>query len=362
MTSRRPHRSVFPSTPESSLGARCRRSLLAAALLATCAASSRAQTVIDFESLTTAPCSFNLTTALGEQLAPFGVHFSGPTTVDGGAVLDQCGNFFLGPRSGVKFLTFNLNSISFTNGGHPIDPENVSFDSRVFQLEIWCASISPATCQIDAYDGNVLVGSNSISTVSAWTPLSIAVAGGFTRVVLDSNGASVFIYDDLSFTTGPSTIGTPYCLGDGSGTACPCGNNSPVGAMVGCLSSLGIGGKLGATGTASIATDTLTLLGSQMPNGPVLYFQGTTQTNGGLGTVFGDGLRCASGTIIRMKTTANVAGASQFPAAGDPSVSVRGLVTMPGIRTYQAWYRNAADFCTPATFNLTNGVQLNWVP
>ena len=53
-------------------------------------------------------------------------------------------------------------------------------------------------------------------------------------------------------------------------------------------------------------------------------------------------------------------GASQYPAAGDLSVSVRGGVTGPGTRTYQVWYRNAADFCTPDTFNLTNGVEVLW--
>jgi hypothetical protein len=78
--------------------------------------------------------------------------------------------------------------------------------------------------------------------------------------------------------------------------------------------------------------------------------------------VFGDGLRCASGTVIRLKTVTNVGGASQYPEAGDPSVSVRGLVTAPSIRTYQCWYRNAAAFCTASTFNLSNGVQVQWTP
>jgi hypothetical protein len=29
---------------------------------------------------------------------------------------------------------------------------------------------------------------------------------------------------------------------------------------------------------------------------------------------------------------------------------------------YQVWYRNASAFCTPATFNLTNGLRVTWVP
>ena len=99
-----------------------------------------------------------------------------------------------------------------------------------------------------------------------------------------------------------------------------------------------------------------------MPNGNALYFQGTTQQSAGLGAPFGDGLRCAGGTIVRLGTKTNVAGASQFPAAGDLSVSQKGLVTLPSIRTYQVWYRNAAAFCTASTFNLTNGFEINWQP
>ena len=47
-------------------------------------------------------------------------------------------------------------------------------------------------------------------------------------------------------------------------------------------------------------------------------------------------------------------------AVFDPSVSVKGLITAPGTRTYQVWYRNAAAFCTASTFNLSNGVSIVW--
>ncbi len=155
-------------------------------------------------------------------------------------------------------------------------------------------------------------------------------------------------------------VGTAYCFGDGSGTACPCGNASSVGDQAGCLSSLGMGGKIIANGVASLSGDTIVLAGTQMSNSSALYFQGTTQSSAGAGAIFGDGLRCAGGSIVRLRSVVNVAGASQYPAAGDPSVSVRGAVSAPGTRTYQIWYRNAAPFCTPSTFNLTNGLEIVW--
>ena len=33
-----------------------------------------------------------------------------------------------------------------------------------------------------------------------------------------------------------------------------------------------------------------------------------------------------------------------------------------GVRNYQAWYRNAAVFCSVSTFNLTNGYSVTWAP
>jgi hypothetical protein len=151
-----------------------------------------------------------------------------------------------------------------------------------------------------------------------------------------------------------------FCFGDGSGTACPCGNNSNAGANVGCLNSLALGAGLIATGSASISNDTLVLGGSGMPNSSALYFQGTSQAGGGAGTLFGDGLRCAGGTTIRLGTQANAGGASQYPEAGDPSISVRGANSVGATRTYQVWYRNAASFCTVDAFNQSNGWQVAW--
>ena len=155
-------------------------------------------------------------------------------------------------------------------------------------------------------------------------------------------------------------VGTPFCFGDGSASACPCGNASPAGAEEGCLTSLGMGGTLRAAGLASLAADSVVLSGAQMPNSSALYFQGTTMQSGGAGLVFGDGLRCAGGMVVRLATRANALGASAYPAAGDVALSVKGGVGAPGTRTYQVWFRNAAAFCTPSTFNLTNGVQVSW--
>jgi len=104
------------------------------------------------------------------------------------------------------------------------------------------------------------------------------------------------------------------------------------------------------------------LTGTGMPNSSVLYFQGTTQQSAGSGAVFGDGLRCAAGSVIRLGTKVNTGGSSQYPVGVDPKISVKGLVAAGNVRTYQCWYRNAAAFCNAETFNLSNGIQITWAP
>jgi hypothetical protein len=154
-----------------------------------------------------------------------------------------------------------------------------------------------------------------------------------------------------------------YCAGDGSGTACPCGNSGATGN--GCANSVNANGaSLGASGTASIASDSLVLSGAGMPNGAALYFQGTVRVAGGAGAAFGDGLRCAGGTVIRLNApVTNMSGMSQYPGAGDPSISVRGMTAAGDVRDYQCWYRSADPmFCTPATYNLTNALEVTWLP
>jgi hypothetical protein len=157
-----------------------------------------------------------------------------------------------------------------------------------------------------------------------------------------------------------------FCFGDGSGTACPCGNSGIAGH--GCANSVfPAGGQLVASGLASASADSVQLTSTSLsPSAPLLYFQGTTQINAGAGAAFGDGLRCTAGTVLRFVVShSNAAGVSVYPDLLVPEtrVSVAGAIPATGgTRHYQAWYRNAPQFCTAATFNLTNAVTISWAP
>src|SRR5207244_1951791 len=127
-------------------------------------------------------------------------------------------------------------------------------------------------------------------------------------------------------------------FGDGSATACPCGNASTTDQHAGCLNSLGLAGSLRVHGQASLSHDSVVLEGGGMPNSSALYFQAGNVANGGQGVVFGDGVKCTAGPFVRLGTKTNASNASSYPNAGDLPVSVRGLLTGPGTHHYQSRY------------------------
>ena len=151
----------------------------------------------------------------------------------------------------------------------------------------------------------------------------------------------------------------PFCFGDGTQLQpCPCGNTGAPGH--GCANSVNAqGALLDATGTPN--PDTLTLTCSGTAATATVIFLKTDAPHTGF--VFGDGVRCVDGALIRLRQRIAVAGVSVFPLPGDPLLSVRGQ-TPPGsalIGYYQAYYRNASStFCTPDTFNITNGWRIVW--
>jgi hypothetical protein len=164
---------------------------------------------------------------------------------------------------------------------------------------------------------------------------------------------------DIDVACNPCEPGTAYCFGDGSGSiSCPCGNHATNGG--GCANGSGSGGVLGAAGDASISADTLVLQSTDLLSGqPCLFFQGNNAINGGDGVLFGDGMRCAGGGVIRLQV--------RFPdAAGDAetsiSISVKGGCSAGDLKRYQNWFRDPASSPCGSNFNLTNGYEITWLP
>jgi hypothetical protein len=197
-------------------------------------------------------------------------------------------------------------------------------------------------------------------------PPSIFIAAEWLGLATTRTNGVPFGGDDLTGldTRNMALVSVPgfgYCFGDGTGTACPCGNSGVKGHGCG-NTAFAAGGLLTGTGLASVTGDTVELHGSDLTSATCLFFQGTAST----GSVFGDGLKCAGGPgSIRLGSKhATAAGTTFFPDVGDPKISVKGLIPATGgTRYYQIWYRDSSlTFCTPATFNLTNGYAIVWTP
>ncbi len=142
-----------------------------------------------------------------------------------------------------------------------------------------------------------------------------------------------------------------YCFGDGSATACPCGNASALGLGSGCLNSTGFGALLSVSG--NVGQRSVLLNGSGLP-GTALCTLLTSVSSATPGVVFGDGVSCL--------------GASPFAIPAQVKQASGGLISFdprdlpPGQRRfYQIAYRDSApSFCTSATVNRSNAVRIAW--
>jgi hypothetical protein len=160
----------------------------------------------------------------------------------------------------------------------------------------------------------------------------------------------------------------PFCLGDGSGGACPCGNAGAE--RHGCENSAGTGGALlTGAGAASLSLDTLELeCTGELPSALSVVLQGSASI---APVSYGDGLRCTGGLLKRLYAKSASGGAVSAPQAGDPSISARSAalgdpIPLGGTREYQVYYRDPnASFC-PAppggTFNVSNAIAATWGP
>jgi plastocyanin len=149
-------------------------------------------------------------------------------------------------------------------------------------------------------------------------------------------------------------VGTTFCVGDGSDVTCPCGNTA--GSDEGCLNSTGNGATLAAGGSASVAADDLTFAGALLPaSKPCLLFSGNSNT----AIPLGDGVRCVASQIKRYSVVlTSTAGTIGF----GPGLQSTGGYANGDARYFQLWYRDPQGSTCGNGFNLSSGVQVNFLP
>ena len=162
----------------------------------------------------------------------------------------------------------------------------------------------------------------------------------------------------LSARSGGS--GLPYCFGDGTGAACPCGNPGEAGE--GCAHSKGHGALLWSTGTPRVFADDLVLRAVELPvgGGIGLFYMGSQTAGGGLGLPFMDGLRCAGGQVVRFP--AQKASSHHDHLEQRLLVSGSGGLIQPGTTwNFQSWFRDPTGPCGTGA-NLSNALAVTFTP
>jgi hypothetical protein len=282
-----------------------------------------------------------------------------------GAGIDHVGldvNLVTGPVSGGGEWTVRIANDNGT-------PANTADDCYV---EFVSTQLPPQTPGWQSFDFPVPASSTTLpagwsasgscggSASAIWN--SVITNVSYFRIKLDTDPAAFcnfwawdFGVDNLRVA---GSAPTSFCSGDGSGTACPCGNPSAAGA--GCANSSGTGAVLQSGGTLSAAADNLTFTATQLlPGQPALLFAGLNAVNGGSGNVFGDGLRCAGGGLVRLGVRVPGAGGD---ATWGPGLGAAGSWAAGDTRSFQCWYRDPVGSPCASGFNLSQGLGATFTP
>lgn len=144
-------------------------------------------------------------------------------------------------------------------------------------------------------------------------------------------------------------------------SSAPCANTFDVG---GCLNSTGLGSRLNAAGSSSVALDELRFeVRDMQPGRSAILFMGA-----GVGqSVLGDGLRvvtaASSGYYRYSVRTAGPDGSFQLAnvISHSQSFAPPGRIQPGSVWNFQCWHRDPAGPCNRGT-NLTNAVEVTFAP
>jgi len=162
---------------------------------------------------------------------------------------------------------------------------------------------------------------------------------------------------DLVLTVDTPVLGTVMCLGDGTDGACPCSNESVLGAGEGCNSSLGYGSILTAAGSASVGADDISFSVTQArATQPGMLVQGASL----IGTPFKDGRLCAGTPTERVEVVFTDASGNGTTFS---SIVTNGAVSSGDTRYYQMWSRDPGRVSPCGTgSNSSNGLMITYTP
>jgi Tol biopolymer transport system component len=187
----------------------------------------------------------------------------------------------------------------------------------------------------------------------------VAFASVATNLVSgDTNGAEdIFVRD-----RGDASAFESFCYGDGSAASCPCANDGAP--AHGCDNSAATGGaRISVTGIASLASDTVQMTShGELLTALSIVLQGSSAI---MPVNFGDGLRCAGGSLKRLYVKTASGGSITAPEASDPSIAAQSStlgdpIPLGATRVYQVYYRDPnLAFCAGG-FNVSSAIAIAW--
>jgi len=166
--------------------------------------------------------------------------------------------------------------------------------------------------------------------------------------------------DDTAGTDGTQNWYGHFCSpGSDPSVTVPCGEWGNGIAYHGCQSSANVNGAALTVDSGDCVLDDVVMIAyDERPGALSIFLQGAQRTSSGL--VFGDGVRCVSGSLKRLYTHSAPGGAITAPQSGEPSIRTRSAalgdtIPSPASRYYQVWYRDG-----PGHFNITSALQIDW--
>jgi Tol biopolymer transport system component len=261
-------------------------------------------------------------------------------------------------------ITGNGRYVAFHGAATNLVPGDTNPASDVFVRDVRNATTERVSVSTSGAQASGPGASASISSDGRYV---VFIDDSADLVPGDTNGFwDMFIHD--RFATSFTSLCDP---GTNNVIACPCGN-APSGPGRGCDNSSFTGGaSLSASGIAYLSIDSLTFTThDERPTAVSILLQGDTTIPTGL--VFGQGVRCAGGTLKRLYVKTAVNGSITAPDlnTGDHTISARstflGAPIQPGQpRYYLVYYRDPTVMggcSSTGTFNATQTGQISWWP
>ena len=143
------------------------------------------------------------------------------------------------------------------------------------------------------------------------------------------------------------TVGTSYCVANDNDTGGPA--------------------LITATGSASIGANDLVLQCGPVAAGqPGIFFYSDTQSANPMGLPFGEGRRCAVGSLVRLLPPVFPDAVGNLIRPVDYNSLPSGATIIAGnVFNFQGWYRDTGDNNNDGTasgFNLSDGLQITFTP